>query len=408
MSKKSKVNESLQEELILTCGVVEPNSTLAERTVLGLIIIYASHITDSIKTEYFYTPAHRLIFSAIISLFESGKTITINSVSTLLQSQNNLEKVGGEQYLDQITKSVTLTDDIKYYIEVLYNKWLARQIFNLSRETASRCIEGNYKVLEIIENTENELFNIARKYIDYDFKKVGDISFRNIEHLMNPQKKLLGIDTGYPELNNCTGGLHGGELIFISGRAATGKTNFALSLAKNCATISSTAVAYFSMDNDLNLTYLRILSSFSGVDFDKIKQGKINKEEKTAISNTISVLKKADIFIDSSSKLTPLEIRLKCRKLKAKNPNLNLVIVDSIQLIDTSAINKPSAEENFLYISRSLKILAIDLELPVIAVHQLNTESTTGYETDCKPQSLRILEEDSDLILYIYKPLYYS
>ena len=398
---------------------IPPNNIPAERSVLGSMMLDERAVAEAVnvlKEKSFYVPAHRLVFSAITSLFEAQKPIDIISVATSLQAQNSLEKVGGEEYLAQLTESVPTTANIEHYARIVQDKWLVRELILASQNIVADCYRGELETKALLGNAEKKVFDIAQSGTKGDFAKISDMMLDTIEYLEELSKKtgsVTGVDTGFAQLNDFTTGLHGGELIIIAARPAMGKTAFALNLAENVAIKDNRGVAVFSMEMTARQLLLRILSSHAGVEGQKLRRGDLSQRDWTAFMQAGTVFKKAKIFIDASPQLTPLDVRARCRRLKADNPDLGLVIIDYIQLMDANAKGVDGRQQEVAYISRSLKAMAMELDLPVVALSQLNRDSEKGKEKGARPQLSQLresgaIEQDADVVMLLYRPAYYS
>ncbi len=398
---------------------VPPNNIPAEKSVLGSMMLDERAVAEAVnvlKEKSFYVPAHRLIFSAITSLFEAQKPIDIISVATSLQTQSLLEKIGGAEYLTQLSESVPTTANIEYYARIVQDKCLVRELILASQNIVADCYRGELETKELLGNAEKKVFDIAQSGTKGDFAKISDMMLDTIEYLEELSKKsgsVTGVDTGFAQLNDFTTGLHGGELIIIAARPAMGKTAFALNLAENVAIKDNRAVAVFSMEMTARQLLLRILSSHAGVEGQKLRRGDLSQRDWTAFMQAGTVFKKAKIFIDASPQLTPLDVRARCRRLKADNPDLGLVIIDYIQLMDANTRGVDGRQQEVAYISRSLKAMAMELNLPVVALSQLNRESEKGKEKGARPQLSQLresgaIEQDADVVMLLYRPAYYS
>jgi len=409
----------MPEELLSELKRIPPNNISAEKSVLGSTMLDDRAVAEAINIlneKSFYVPAHRLIFSAITSLFEAGSPVDIISVATSLQAQGSLEKIGGEQYLAQLTESVPTTANIEHYAKLVRDRWLVRELILASQNIVADCYRGELETKELLGNAEKKVFDIAQNSTKGDFSKISDMMFDTIEYLEKLSKikgDVTGIDTGFKKLNEFTTGFHEGELIIIAARPAMGKTAFVLNLAENAAIKDNRAVAIFSLEMTARQLLLRLLSSHAGVEGQKLRRGDLSQRDWTAFMQAGTVFKKAKIFIDASPQLSPLDIRAKCRRLKADNPDLGLVIIDYIQLMSASAKGVDGRQQEVAYISRSLKAMAMELKLPVIALSQLNRDSEKGKEKGARPQLSQLresgaIEQDADVVMLLYRPAYYS
>jgi len=398
---------------------IPPSNVAAEKSVLGSMMLDERAVAEAVTTlkeRSFYIPGHRLIFSAIVSLFDAQKSIDLISVATTLQTQGSLEKAGGEEYLAQLTESVPTTANIEFYAKSVQDKYIVRELILASQTIVADCYRGELETAELLGSAEKKVFDIAQSGTKGDFAKISDMMLDTIEYLEELSKKkgnVTGVDTGFHQLNEFTTGFHNGELIIIAARPAMGKTAFALNLAENVAIKDNRAVAVFSMEMTARQLLLRILSSHAGVEGQKLRRGDLSQRDWTAFMQAGTVFKKAKIFIDASPQLTPLDVRARCRRLKADNPDLGLILIDYIQLMDANAKGIDSRQQEVAYISRSLKAMAMELNLPVVALSQLNRDSEKGKEKGARPQLSQLresgaIEQDADVVLLLYRPAYYS
>jgi len=393
---------------------VPPNNASAEMCVLGSMMLDETVLTvaiDALSTKSFYIPGHRHIFAAAENLFSKQSPVDVITVTDELSSVELLEQSGGPVYLSELIDSVPTTANYEHYIKIVRDKWLMRELISTSNRIIGNCYEGNQEVGKALESAQRELFKIDELSAHGEFKKMGSMMKEATEHL----KKLIankgsitGIDTGYTKLNDMTTGFHAGELVIIAARPSVGKTAFALNLAENAAINDNKAVAIFSLEMTALQLAMRILSSHVRIDAQKLRRGDLTKQDLTLLIHASANLKKADIYIDQSSTLTPLEVSSRCRRLKSENPNLGLVIIDYIQLMQGSVGRNENRQQEISYISRSLKAMALDLKIPVIALSQLNRESEKGSEKGARPKLSQLresgaIEQDADLVLLLYR-----
>jgi replicative DNA helicase len=398
---------------------VPPHNLDAERSVLGAMMLddkAVAQAIESLETSSFYIPAHRSIYAAVRHLFENNQAADMVTVAAQLETQGALEKAGGATYLSDLVSSVPTTANIEYYAEIVQDKWLLRELIEAAHKVSVSCYRGEESAAELIEQAEQAVFRVSERRNRGDFEQMKDMMMNVIDHLQSLQNKegnVTGLDTGFTKLNDLTSGFQPGELVIVAARPAMGKTAFVLNVAEHIATAQNRTVAIFSMEMTARQLVMRMLASHARVEGMRLRRGDLRKQDWMALVQAGTVLRKTDIFIDASPQLTPLEVRARCRRLRAENPNLALVIIDYIQLMDARGRNIDSRQQEIAYISRSLKAMAIELKLPVIAISQLNRESERGREKGTRPQLSQLresgaIEQDADVVMLLYRPAYYS
>ncbi|NLF38712.1 replicative DNA helicase [bacterium] len=400
---------------------VPPSNLAAERSVLGSVLIddkSLSVVMDQLREDAFYTPAHRLIFRAVRQLFDNRQAVDLVTLTNALQSQGTLEQSGGAAYLTELSDAVPTTANIDHYVKIVVDKWLTRELIRTTREVYEDCFSTEVETEDLFESAEQRIFRIAQMRSRQDFMDLKDMILPVFDELEKLSKKggiVTGVGTGFNRLNELTTGLHGSELIIIAARPSMGKTAFALNVAEHVALEENKAVAIFSLEMSAKQLVMRLLASRGRVDGQHLRRGDLSNPDWAGLMQAASILKKANIYIDASPQLTPLEIRARCRRLKSENPNLALVVVDYIQLMDARGIGREidSREKEIAYISRSLKHMAIELDLPVIALSQLNREAERGRgDKPARPQLSQLresgaIEQDADVVILLYRPSYY-
>ena len=410
--KKSHYKSKSSEEF--NSNYIPPNNVSAEMSVLGSIMLDENVLSvaiDVLSTKSFYFPEHRHIFTVVKNLFSKQSPVDVITVTDELASAELLEQAGGPVYLSELIDSVPTTANYEHYIKIVRDKWLVRELISATNRIVAQCYEGGQEIGELLGSAQKELFNVEKKQEHGEFKKLSQMMGEANEHL----KKLIankgnitGVDTGFTKLNEMTTGLHGGELVIIAARPSVGKTAFALNLAENAAINGNKAVAIFSLEMTALQLVMRILSSHVRIDAQKLRRGGLTQQDLSLLIQASASLKKADIYIDPSASLTPLEVSARCRRLKAENPNLGLVIIDYIQLMQGSAKSSENRQQEISYISRSLKSMALELDLPVVALSQLNRESEKGSEKGTRPKLSQLresgaIEQDADLVLLLFR-----
>lgn len=392
-----------------------PQNLEAEESILSAVLIDNDtllEVLDILAPEDFYRSAHQKIFAAIAELFSRSEPVDLVTLLNILRAQNRLEEIGGATYLARLVDTAPLAVNAQHYAKIVHDKACLRRLIEKSNKIARRCFEDSDDVDNIIDFAESSIFEISENKIKPAFHHIGKIIEDNIDALEERQgsKALVtGVATGFTKIDELTAGFQQSDLIILAGRPGMGKTAFALNIAKHAAVDANIPVALFSLEMSKEQLSMRMLSSEAQIDSAKMRRGFISQNDWMKITDAAGVLSEAPIFIDDSPNITALEIRTKSRRLKM-DQNIGLIIVDYIQLMRGPA----SAERRDLEISeisRSLKALAKELVLPVVALSQLNRE--LEKRSDKRPQlsDLResgALEQDADVVAFIYRDELYN
>ncbi|NOY89507.1 MAG: replicative DNA helicase [FCB group bacterium] len=405
ISQKQKV-EALQ----------PPQSLDAEQAVLGSIIkepeaiMHAIEIIDS--SSSFYYPKHQMIYQAILNLYANSEPCDITTVANALLKENNLEKIGGRVYLVELVEAVATTANIVSYCNIVLEKAILRRLIQTSNEIIRSCYALEQPVDDLLDIAESNIFKISQARLRKGFVSIKDLmpsTFEQIENLQSNDSSLVGIKTGYEQLDNMTNGLHGGELIIIAGRPSMGKSALVMNIAENIAIDYGKGVGVFSLEMSNEALALRMLCGRSRVSQQRLRAGKLKNEEWPRLTAAGGVLSDAPIFIDDSANLTSLEMRAKARRLKAKS-DVGLIIVDYIQMMHSPG-RFENRQQEMASISRSLKILAKELNIPVIACSQLSRMvEQRGGEKRPQLSDLResgAIEQDADVVIFVYRAEHY-
>jgi replicative DNA helicase len=392
-----------------------PQNIEAEESILSAILIDSNSLIDIVEIlspEDFYRTAHQKIFSSITELFSKSEPVDIVTVSNHLKEKGRLEDVGGVSYLAKLVDTIPLAVNTEYYARIIRDKSSLRRLIEKANLIVTRCFDDRGEVDEVINFAEKSIFEISENKIKKSFFHVRDLINGNIDALEERQGsglKLTGIPTGYTRIDQMTSGLQGSDLIIIAARPAMGKTSFALNLARNAAVDANVPVAIFSLEMSKEQLSMRLLTSEARIDSARLRGGFFNEDDWERLTNAAGVLEQAPIFIDDSADVTPMDIRAKCRRLKA-DKGLGLVIIDYLQLMRGSSSNERRDLE-VSEISRSLKILAKELNVPVIALSQLNR--MLEQRSDKRPMLSDLresgsLEQDADIVAFIYRDEVYN
>ena len=398
-------------------GKVPPHDLEAEQAIIGSMLTDKDAVISAIevlKEEDFYREDNKAIYSAILNLYNRAEPIDIITVKAELESMGKFEKVGGLEYLAELPEKVPTTANAMKYIKIVEEKSTLRRLI----KTANEIIELGYSptedVEDIMEGAEKKIFNIMQDKSQKSYTPIKDAlveSFTKLEELYNRKQHITGVPSGFTELDYRTAGFHGSELILIAARPAMGKTAFALNIAANAALKGNTAVAVFSLEMSKEQLVNRILCSESMVDSNKVRTGKLEEDDWTKLAGTIGPLSEAEIYIDDTPGINITEIRAKCRKLKLEK-NIGMVVIDYLQLIQGSGNRRSgSREQEISEISRSLKILAKELDVPVIALSQLSRAAEQRPDHRPMLSDLResgAIEQDADIVMFLYRDDYYN
>ena len=392
-----------------------PQSIDAEESILAAILIDNDTLLDVLEIlspEDFYRTAHQIIFTGITQLFTRNEPIDLVTLANILKEQKKLEEVGGATYLAGLVDSVPLAVNAVHYAKIIHDKASLRKLIQRANEIARRCFEDQGAVDDTINFAENAIFEISESKIRPSFHALSNIIDSNIDELEERQgnKSLLtGVPTGFTRLDALTSGLQKSDLIILAARPAMGKTAFALNVARNAAVDGGVPTAVFSLEMSKEQLSMRMLCAESRVDSSRLRSGFFSKEDWERLTEAAGLLSQAPIYIDDSPDISPLEIRAKARRLKMEK-GLGLIIIDYLQLMRSHRSNERRDLE-ISEISRSLKILAKELDLPVVALSQLNRK--LEERSDKRPQlsDLResgALEQDADVVAFIYRDEVYN
>ncbi len=392
-----------------------PQNLDAERSVLGGILLDNSavhSISEMLRAEQFYREAHRKIYQAMLSLHDKGEPVDLVTLSEELQRKGILQEVGGTSYLAALADQVPTAANIQYYAKIVRDKSTMRQIIEAATEIATRGYEDVEDVDQYLDKSEQLILEISRKQRKKGFAPIHEIlmkSFKSIEEAFHRKQAVTGIPTRFKKFDLLTCGLQPSDLVIIAGRPGMGKTAFALNIARNVAVETNVPVAIFSLEMSKEQLVTRLLSAEAGIDSMKLRTGHFNASYWTALVRAADVLSQAPIFIDDSPIISVMEMRGKARQMKSEE-NIGLIVVDYLQLMDSGGRAESRIQE-ISEISRSLKHLAKELDVPVIALSQLNREP--DKRTDKRPvlADLResgAIEQDADLIVFLYREECYN
>lgn len=389
----------------------------AERSVLGSMFLsrYALQKgAEILSQDLFSLDAHSKIFTVLSDLLEKNVPVDITTVTEELQKRNWLKPIGDVDYLAEVINSVPTASNVDEYIKIVNEKAILRRLIDEAENIKKDASTSNEELSDILDRAETKILNVVKTRKGSEFRKIQDVLLKaqsDLETLSKSKGEVTGLATGFYDLDKVTSGLHPNELIIIAARPAMGKTAFALNLATNIASTSDKSVALFNMEMGAEQLVLRMLSSAGQIEGYKLRTGKLEHNDWKRINEAISKLSELKIFMDDTPGMTIGEIRAKCRRLASSNDGLSVVIIDYLQLISGSAKYAGNRQQEVADISRSLKTLAMELNIPVIALAQLS-RSVEGRD-DKRPllSDLResgSIEQDADIVAFLYREDYYN
>ena len=394
---------------------VMPQNVNAEQSVLGAALLDKEAvpvILEILKAEDFYREDHKAVFECILDLFNRGKDIDIVTITNLLKQKGTFDEYGGIDYLESLLNSVPTTANIRSYAKIVEEKAILRKLIRASNEASDMGYEAAHDVEYILDQAEKGIFNILQKKSGQGFYHIEEVlqtAIEGIEELFQNEGVVSGIPTGFTLLDYKTAGLHNADLIFVAGRPGMGKTTLAVNIAQSIAINQKKAVAIFSLEMAKEQLVNRMLCSEAMIENDKIKTGQLADEDWGKLMEASGALSEAPIYIDDTPGVTMTEIRSKCRRLKMEK-DIQLVVIDYIQLIQ-GAGKTENRQQEVSEISRSLKILAKELNVPVICAAQLSRAAESRSDKRPMLSDLResgSIEQDADIVMFIYRDDYYN
>lgn len=394
---------------------VPPQNLEAEQSVLGSILLKENafgNVIEILKADDFYSPAHKSIFKAMVVLFEKNEPHDLITLTNYLKDANSLEDIGGAAYLANLTSIVPVTANISSYAKIIRQKAVLRKLINVNTDIAGRCYEEQGEIDQLVDEAEQAIFDIAGQKDGQKFTPLKDIipdAFARVEQLYKRKELITGVPTGYFGIDKMTAGLQPSDLIILAGRPSMGKTAFAMNLAQHAALVEKTGVAIFSLEMSKEQLTMRLLSSVGRIDSQRIRTGKLHDDDWPKLTRAVGMLSEAPMFIDDTPAISVLDMRSKIRRLASQHP-IGMILVDYLQLM-RGRTNSENRTQEISDISRALKALAKEHNVPVLALSQLNR----GLEsrTDKRPvmSDLResgAIEQDADIICFIYRDEVYN
>ncbi len=400
---------------ITTAAKIPPQNLEAEQSVLGSILLKDKSLTSVLEilgATDFYRNSHKLIFEAMVELFEKNEPQDLVTVTNLLKDKNQLEEIGGASYLATLTSIVPVTVNIGSYARIIRQKAILRNLIQVNTEIATRCYDEQGDVDNLVDEAEQAIFLIAGSKAGQTFAPLKNIiptAFQTVEKLFKRQEFITGVPTGYLEIDKMTAGLQPSDLIILAGRPSMGKTAFAMNIAQHAALVEKIGVGIFSLEMSKEQLAMRLLSSVGRIDSHRIRTGKLHTDDWPKLTRAVGMLSEAPIYIDDTPAISILEMRAKIRRLASQN-DIGMILVDYLQLMRGRSTIENRTQE-ISEISRSLKALAKEYKVPILALSQLNR----GLEsrTDKRPMMADLresgaIEQDADVICFIYRDEVYN
>ncbi len=415
---RKRTRSSIKAMPIIDHGKLPPQAIDLEEAVLGALMLEkeaVNAVIDILQPKSFYKETHQKIFSAIQDLFQKSEPVDILTVTNTLKLNGELEIVGGAYYITQLTNRVASAANIEFHARIISQKYIQRELIRISSEIITDAYDETTDVFTLLDKAESNLFSVSEGNIRKNYESMSDLireAIHQIEEAKNKETGLIGIPSGFTALDRMTAGWQPSDLVIIAARPAMGKTSFVLSLARNAAVDFNIPVAFFSLEMSSIQLVTRLVSAESEISSEKLRSGNLRADEIQQIHTKIDGLAEAKLFIDDTPGLSVFELRAKARRLKAKE-KIRLLIVDYLQLMTGGGDNKNgNREQEISMISRSLKSIAKELNIPVLALSQLSRAVETRGG-DKKPQLSDLresgsIEQDADMVQFIHRPEYYG
>ena len=394
-----------------------PQNLEAEMSILGACFLstYAlDKVCEEVTPDMFYSEANKKIYEAIFSLHQNKIPLDSTVLVNEIEKHDNINSIGGLEYLGEVIDSVITAANIDYYIDIVREKALRRKLVEVSTNITTSAFDEETETNDIIDNAEKSIFSVTKSRKAGEFKSIKDVmksTQARLEDLAKNDKDITGIATGFYDFDKLTSGLHENELIIIAARPAMGKTAFALNLAVNAAINSKKNVALFNLEMSAEQLAMRMIAAQGGIDQNKLKTGRLEHNDWKKVNEAMSELTDTNLYIEDASGISVGEIRAKCRRLATQGPGLGLVLIDYLQLIDGGSRYAGNRQQEVSEISRSLKTMAMELGVPVIALAQLSRsvelrENKRPIMSDLRESGS--IEQDADIVAFLYRDDYYN
>lgn len=395
-----------------------PYSLEAEQSVLGSAFLSKDALTkicDDLNEDDFYLDSHKIIYNVLKDLHDEGIPVDITIVTDRLESAGELTKIGNIDYLVEIANFVPSAANLEYYINIVHDKSVLRKLIEVSNEISADSYTFDGPINNALDSAESKIFNIVNKRKTSEFRNIQDVVYKaqsDLEKLSENKSEITGVPTGFYDLDKLTSGFHENELIIIAARPGMGKTAFALNIATNVARATNKNVAIFNFEMSAEQLVNRMLSSIGQINFSKFRNGNFDNDDWKKLGEGVSVLADTNIKIDDTAGSTISDIRSKCRRLASSKEGLAMVVIDYLQLINgTSKSNQNNRQQEVSDISRGLKMMAMELHVPVIALAQLSRAVEGRPDKRPLMSDLResgSIEQDADMVGFLYRDDYYN
>lgn len=393
----------------------EPRDLDAEKAVLGAAFLSKNALADAmeyLQPQDFYRKAHQIIFQKMIDLNDDDQPIDPLTMKSALDKDNQTENIGGVAYIAELASAVPTAANVVYYSKIVHDKATRRRLINTATKIINKSYADDDSVSDLLDSAEQQIMSVSQDNVQNGFQNIKDVLEQSLSHvnqLSQNDSEVTGLSTGYAQLDEMTTGLHKDELVIIAARPAVGKTAFALNIAQNVATSSDTTVAIFSLEMGAESLVNRMICAEGNINANHLRTGQLTQDEWNSLFVATGSLSKANIYIDDTAGIKVAEIRARCRRLAKEKGNLGLIVIDYLQLIEGT--NPDNRQQEVSEISRQLKKLAKELEVPVIALSQLSR----GVEQrqDKRPVLSDIresgsIEQDADIVSFLYRDDYYD
>jgi replicative DNA helicase len=394
---------------------IPPHSLEAEQSVLGSMLLDKEAVAaaaEVLRSDDFYSEAHKEIFEAILDIYDRGTPVDLVTLAEALRQRGTLESVGGGVYISDLSMSVPSTANVRYYIRIVEEKATLRRLISASNEIIQESYEASEDLDIIIDHAEKKIFDISQRKNSQSFEPIKTIlldTYSKIEELTKNKGKIVGVPTGFRDFDMRTSGLNPSDFILIAARPSMGKTSFAINIAQNAAIQSKVPVAIFSLEMSKDQLVQRMLSSEANIELQKIRSGDLTEEDWIKLVHAATPLSQAPIFIDDTPGISVMEVRSKARRLKMEH-GLGMIVIDYLQLMSGRG-KAESRQQEVSEISRSLKALARELNVPVVTLSQLSRGPEARQDHRPMLSDLResgAIEQDADIVVFLYRDEYYN
>ncbi|MGQ9779912.1 MAG: replicative DNA helicase [Bacillota bacterium] len=394
---------------------IPPQNIEAERSTLGSMLLEREAVfkaQEILRAEDFYREAHRIIWNTITALVDRGEPVDLVTVTEYLRSRGQLEQIGGTGYLTGLVNSVPTAANVEYYARIVEEKSILRSVIAAATEIAAAGYDETRDALSVLDEAEQRIFAIAQRRKNQGVTPLRSVlipAFERIEKMHESKGGVTGVPTGFPDLDRLTAGLQPSDLIILAARPSIGKTTFALNIAQRASIDYKIPVVVFSLEMSKEQLALKLLCAEAGVDMQRLRSGRLTDEDWPRLSRALGVLSEANMFIDDTPNITAMEVRAKARRIKAEH-GLGLIVIDYLQLMQGRG-RAENRQQEVSEISRSLKALARELSVPVLALSQLSRaveQRTSKVPTLADLRESGSLEQDADIVAFLYREDYYN